>query len=199
MAIPNGTKFIGISKEVDLTERKSNYLNSLTEAYTFPDDFASNFPPSYLSYAGTMLNFGSSGTISFLGGYTADFGTIKAPLGQIGFVIVTEDCKVTSLGWQWCSGLSISTAAGANKTITFKISTATVGGDMTNAALWTDYFITTTVDTDDTPFPGFVEDVSALNIDLPAGSVVAVTALSSGTFSTSSTAEANVVITLESV
>jgi len=195
MAIPNGTRFIGISQEVDLTEKRSAYINSLTEPYTFPDDFNSS---SYLSYAGTMQNFGSSGTISFLGGYTADFGTIKAPLGQIGFVIVTEDCKVTSLGWQWCSGLSITTAAGANKTITFKISTATVGGDMTNAALWTDYFITTTIDTDDTPFPGFVEDVSALNIDLPAGSVVAVTALSSGTFSTSSTAEANVVITLES-
>ena len=195
MAIPNGTRFIGISQKVDLTERKSTFLNSLTEPYTFPDDFNSS---SYLSYAGTMQNFGSSGNISFLGGYTADFGTIKAPLGQIGFVIVTEDCKVTSLGWQWCSGLSISTAAGTNKTLTFKISTATVGGDMTNPALWTDYFITTTIDTDTAPYPGFVEDVSALNIDLPAGSVVAVTAISSGTFSTSNTAEANVVITLES-
>lgn len=194
MAIPNGTRFIGISQEVDLTERRSNYLNSLTEPYTFPDDFNAS---SYLSYAGTMQNLGFN-QLSPLGGYTADFGTIKAPLGQIGFVIVTEDCKVTSLGWQWCSPLSISTAAGTNKTLIFKISTATVGGDMTNPALWSDYYITTIVNTDDTPFPGFVEDVSALNIDLPAGSVVAVTAISSGTFSTSNTAEANVVITLES-
>jgi hypothetical protein len=37
MAIPNGTRFIGISQEVDLTERKSTFLNSLTEPYTIED------------------------------------------------------------------------------------------------------------------------------------------------------------------
>jgi len=37
MAIPNGTRFIGISQKVDLTERKSDYLNSLTEPYTIED------------------------------------------------------------------------------------------------------------------------------------------------------------------
>ena len=37
MAIPNKTRFIGISQEVDLTERKSNSLNKLTEAYTIED------------------------------------------------------------------------------------------------------------------------------------------------------------------
>ncbi len=37
MAIPNGTKFIGISQNVDLTERKSKFLNSLTEPYTIED------------------------------------------------------------------------------------------------------------------------------------------------------------------
>jgi len=195
MAIPNGTRFIGISQEVDLTERKSNYLNNLTEAYTFPDDFNAS---SYLSYAGTMLNFGSN-QLSPLGGYTADFGTIKSPLGQIGFVIVNQDCKVASLGWQWCANIQISTAAGSNKTLIFKISTATVGGNMCNPALWTDYYITTTIDTDTAPYPGFVEDVSALNINVPAGSVVAVTALSSAIFQNATTLEANVSITLESV
>jgi hypothetical protein len=37
MAIPNGTRFIGISQKVDLTERKSTFLNSLTEPYTIED------------------------------------------------------------------------------------------------------------------------------------------------------------------
>ena len=37
MAIPNGTRFIGISQEVDLKERKSNSLNNLTEPYTIED------------------------------------------------------------------------------------------------------------------------------------------------------------------
>lgn len=196
MAIPNGTRFIGISQEVDLTERKSNYLNSLTEAYTFPDDFNAS---SYLSYAGTMINFGSN-QLSPLGGDTADFGTIKdLTTEHIGFVIVSEDCKVSSLGWQWAANIGITTAAGANKTINFKISTAPVGGDMNNPALWTDYIISTSVDTDTAPYPGFVEDVSALNINVPAGSVVAVTAISSAPFDNDRTLEANVSITLESV
>jgi len=37
MTIPNGTKFIGISEKVDTTERKSKFLNSLTEPYTIED------------------------------------------------------------------------------------------------------------------------------------------------------------------
>jgi len=40
MAIPNGTRFIGISQKVDLTERKSTYLNSLTEPYTIEDIYS---------------------------------------------------------------------------------------------------------------------------------------------------------------
>ena len=196
MAIPNGTRFIGISQEVDLTERKSDYLNSLTEPYTFPDDFNLS-SSSYLSYAGTMTNFGGN-QLSALGGYTADFGTVKS-LGQVGFIIVSQDCKVASLGWQWCANIQIFTAAGTNKSIGFKISTATVGGNMNNPSLWTDYYITTIIDTDTAPYPGFVEDVSALNIELPAGSVVAVTAISSAPFDNSTSLEANVSITLESV
>jgi len=196
MAVPNGTRFIGISQEVDLTEKKSDYLNSLTQPYTFPDDFDLNVS-SYLSYAGTMTNFGGNQT-SALGGYTADFGAVKS-LNQVGFIIVSQDCKVASLGWQWCGNIQISTAAGTNKSIGFKISTATVGNNMNNPSLWTDYYITTMINTDDDPYPGFLEDVSALNIDLPAGSVVAVTALSSAPFDNSTSLEANVIITLESV
>ena len=196
MAIPNGTRFIGISQEVDLKERKSNSLNNLTEPYTFPDDFNAS---SYLSYAGTMLNFGSN-QLSPLGGDTADFGTIKdASNEHIGFVIVSEDCKVASLGWQWASIVSITAAAGANKTLTFKISTAPVGSNLNNVASWTDYLISTSVDTDTAPYPGFVEDVSALNISVPAGNVVTVTALSPASFDNDRLQEANVSITLQSV
>jgi len=196
MAIPNGTRFIGISQEVDLTERKSNSLNSLTQPYTFPDDFNAS---SYLSYAGTMLNFGSN-QLSPLGGDTADFGTVKdASNEHIGFVIVSEDCKVSSLGWQWASIVNITTAAGANKTLTFKISTAPVGSNLNNAASWTDYLISTSVDTDTAPYPGFVEDVTALNINVPAGNVVTVTALSPTPFDNDRLQEANVSITLQSV
>jgi len=38
--IPNGTRFIGISESVDLTERKSEFSNSQTEPYTIEDIIA---------------------------------------------------------------------------------------------------------------------------------------------------------------
>lgn len=195
MAIPNGTRFIGISQQVDLTERKSGYLNSLTQPYTFPDDF--NIP-SYMSYAGTMINFGST-PVSALGGDTADFGTIKsASDDHIGFVILSVPCRVVYAGWQWASSKSITDASGTNKTITFKLSSALLGNDMNDFASWTDYLMSTSIDTDDAPYPGFNEDVSGLNIELPAGSVITMTALSSPAFD-DVFEEANVSITLEPI
>ena len=39
--VPNGTKFLGISSEVDTKEKRSNQLNALTEHYTIEDIAAS--------------------------------------------------------------------------------------------------------------------------------------------------------------
>ena len=195
MAIPIGTKFHGVSGNVRTKNLGSNQSNSKRDVYTFPDDF--NLP-SYMSYAGTMVNFGST-PVSALGGDTADFGTIKSAADDhIGFVILSVPCRVVYAGWQWASSKSITDASGTNKTITFKLSSALLGNDMNNAASWTDYLMSTSIDTDDAPYPGFNEDVSGLNIELPAGSVITMTALSSPAFD-DVFEEANVSITLEPI
>ena len=45
MAIPSGTKFIGLAPDVDTTERRSKLINSRSEAYTIDDIAASALPP----------------------------------------------------------------------------------------------------------------------------------------------------------
>lgn len=196
MAIPNGTKFLGIDKSVDTTEKKSKQLNDLNGYYEFPDDF---YASSTMSFAGTMINFGST-QVSILGGDTADFGTIKSASDEhIGFVILSTPCKVVSAGWQWAASNTIDSAAGTNKTITFKISSALVNNNMMDVASWTDYLMTTSIDTNSSPYPGFVEDLSGLNIVLPAGSVVTITAITSAPFDIDRLQEANASITLQTL
>jgi hypothetical protein len=51
--IPSGTRFIGISQRADLTERKSEFQNSLTQPYTIEDIFSSNVETTYVVEGGT--------------------------------------------------------------------------------------------------------------------------------------------------
>jgi len=198
MAIPIGTKFHGVAPDVETKNLGSQQANSQRDVYTFPDDFKSL---SYLSFAGTMINMGSLTSASPLGGDTADFGTTKSTAGDhIGFVILSVPCKVVAAGWQWASNNAIGSAAGQGqvKTLSFKLSSAPLGVRMTDASNWTDYAMSTTVATDGAQYPGFTEDVSGLGIELPAGSVITITAITDIQFQDTGE-EANVSITLQPV
>ncbi len=197
MAIPIGTKFHGVAPDVETKNLGSQQSNAQRDVYTFPDDFKSL---SYLSFAGTMINMGSLATASPLGGDTADFGTTKSTAqDHIGFVILSVPCKVVSAGWQWASNNPIQNAAGQGsvKTLSFKLSSAPLGVKMTDASQWTDYPMSTTVPSNQL-YPGFTEDVSGLGIELPAGSVITITATTDTQFADTGE-EANVSITLQPV
>jgi hypothetical protein len=199
MAIPTGTKFHGVAPDVKTKNLGSQQANAQRDVYTFPDDFKL---PSYLSFAGTMINVGGSPTsASILGGDTADFGTTKSTSSDhIGFVIVTVPCKVISVGWKWASSVNFSTAAGQpEKELSFKLSKSTDLGNgnlVGDASVWQSYDLATRLDSDNWNYPGFIEDVSGLDIQLDAGNVITITAITNGTFSNSGE-EANVVITVQ--
>jgi hypothetical protein len=197
MAIPTGTKFHGVAPDVKTKNLGSQQANAQRDVYSFPDDFKI---PSYLSFAGTMTNVGTS-SISILGGDTADFGTTKATASQhIGFVIVTVPCKVISVGWKWASSVNFSSAAGQpEKELSFKLSKSEELGNgnlVSDAGVWQNYDLATRLDSDNWDYPGFIEDVSGLDIQLDAGDIITITAITNGSFSDSGE-EANVVITVQ--
>jgi hypothetical protein len=197
MAIPTGTKFHGVAPDVNTKNLGSQQANAQRDVYSFPDDFKI---PSYLSFAGTMTNVGTS-SISILGGDTADFGTTKSTASQhIGFVIVTVPCKVISVGWKWASSVNFSSAAGQpEKELSFKLSKSEELGNgnlVSDAGVWQNYDLATRLDSDNWDYPGFIEDVSGLDIQLDAGDIITITAITNGSFSDSGE-EANVVITVQ--
>lgn len=61
MAIPSGTKFIGLAPDVDTTERRSKLINSRSEAYTI-DDIAASALPSYVETNDTDRTLWCNGT-----------------------------------------------------------------------------------------------------------------------------------------
>jgi len=197
MAIPTGTKFHGVAPNVRTKNLGSQQANAQRDVYAFPDDFKI---PSYISFAGTMTNVGTSST-SILGGDTANFGTTKSTAADhIGFVIVTVPCKVISVGWKWASNVNFAIAAGQpEKELSFKLSKSVELGDgnlVNDPAVWQSYDLGTRLDSDNWDYPGFIEDVSGLDIQLDAGNIITITAITNGAFSNSGE-EANVVITLQ--
>tara|TARA_R100000773_G_scaffold19165_1_gene17275 strand:- start:27584 stop:28171 length:588 start_codon:yes stop_codon:yes gene_type:complete len=195
MAIPIGTKFHGVAPDVETENLGSKQANAQRNVYTFPADFS--LP---LAFAGTMVNVGGKTTnVGPLGGDSADFGAEKnAASDHIGFVIATFDMEVVSVGWQWASTVAIGTAAGnPAKTLTFKLSVADLGQNMVDASVWTDYSLSTTVDTSGPSYPGFTEDVST-SIKVNKGQAIAFTAVPSSQFA-NAFEEANVVLTMKKV
>ena len=110
--IPNGTRFIGIAPEVDLTERGSALLNKRTEPYTI-DDIR-----GYKVYTALLTQSGGSnilGTISgqpftigvtyliFNPGVGADFTNIGAPNNNIGTYFVATGTTPNSYGTGPCN------------------------------------------------------------------------------------------------
>jgi len=95
--IPNGTRFIGIAPEVDLTERGSALLNKRTEPYTIDDIRGYKVFTALLTqsgesdiltvYVGTdygpnQLTIGITYTIE--GNDTTDFTNVGAPNNEVG-------------------------------------------------------------------------------------------------------------------
>ena len=67
---------------------------------------------------------------------------------------------------------------------------------MDDASVWQNYDLGTRLDSDNWNYPGFIEDVSGLDIQLDAGNVITIAAITNATFANSGE-EANVVITVQ--
>jgi len=198
MAIPIGTKFHGVAPDVETENLGSKQANAQRNVYTFPTDF--NLP---LAFAGTMVNVGGLVTnVGPLGGDSADFGAEKASAGDhVGFVIATVDMEVLSVGWQWASKVEIADAAGGGggKSLSFKLSVADLGNNMTDPTNWTDYTLNTIVlaDPSASQFPGFIE-IPENTISVNKNQAIAFTAIPNQQFN-NAFEEANVVLTLKQV
>ena len=70
--IPGGTRFIGISESVNLTERKSSGLNAETQPYTM-DDITSTVRP-YKVFTALLTQNGGDGNDSVVGDQTINVG-----------------------------------------------------------------------------------------------------------------------------
>ena len=105
--IPNGTRFIGIAPEVDLTERGSALLNKRTEPYTI-DDIR-----GYKVFTALLTQSGESGGISISSGDLTigvtyfienndgsgfDFTNVGAPNNEIGTFFVATGTTPNSWG-----------------------------------------------------------------------------------------------------
>ena len=155
-------------------------LNSLRDVYTFPDDFVL----TQIAFQGTFLNFGQfGGGADILGGSSVDWGVDQATAGDhFPCLIVPFACKVIGVGCQWASVNDYQTARGAAD-ISFTISTALLGTNMTDAASWTNQATIATVwDGTSGSYPGFYETT---DIDIPAGTVLQLTGVPTAGFSDS--------------
>jgi len=163
MAIPNGTKFHGVAPQVPTQNRFQT--------------------PAVVMANGTYVNFGASGGgADILGGSSIDWGVEQNTAGDhFPFLIVPFEAKIKGFGAQWGSTTPYSTASGSS-TVTFNVFKADLGTVMTDAASWTQVgaFVTEWDQSSDSP--GFFEDATALNLDIPAGSVIQVTAIASSGF-----------------
>ena len=104
--IPNGTRFIGIAPEVDLTERGSALLNKRTEPYTI-DDIR-----GYKVFTALLTQSGGDDNISFNSGFLTigvtyliydsflgtDFTNVGAPNNNIGTYFVATGTTPANWG-----------------------------------------------------------------------------------------------------
>jgi len=181
MAIPNGTKCHGVAPQVPTQNRGSAQLNSLRDVYTFPDDFQT---PAVVMANGTYVNFGATGGgADILGGSSIDWGVEQNTAGDhFPFLVVPFEAKIKGFGAQWGSTLDYQTARGSS-TITFNVYKAELGTNMTDAASWTQVgAFVTEWDGSSGVAPGFFEDATTLNLDIPSGSAIQVTAVASSGF-----------------
>lgn len=84
--IPNGTRFIGISTDVDLTERRSKLINDMTEPFTI-EEIREGLSNSYKSYT-ALLNQDEFGNIIIVSTLENTLGTVSNISGTFGNIVI---------------------------------------------------------------------------------------------------------------
>ena len=129
---------------------------------------------------GTYVNFGASGGgADILGGSSVDWGVEQNTASDhFPFLIVPFKAKIKAIGIQWGSTIDYQTARGSS-TVTFKVSGADFGTDVTDANNWSNIGnLATEWDGTSGSHPGFLEEV-----DLPFDKdLIQVTAVASSGF-----------------
>ena len=208
------SEFKGKAKEILSVWRQQVWINNLyslpnssgaigdvmqltglqTASWVTPPEVKGTF-----SYSGTFVNVGKTGAgSSVIGGTTADFGTIKASSADhVGFIMAPRDMVINTFGFQWASKDSITSAAGSNKNLFFRLSTCPINNNPMDANNWSTNYGFQTLLTTDLPapqWPGFQEyPLNKLQI-ITAGTLVAVTLFTDANFSNTNE-EANCTLT----
>ena len=138
------------------------------------------------SFSGTFVNFGAAGgSADVLGGDTVNWGTELTTAGdQLGNLTIMSDCKIKAIAVKWSSTVGMTTVNN-NATVSFKFSKAANPNlNVTAANTWaTVGSIAKQWRTSDGDYPGFIEDVSSLNLTYEKGNLLAFTASTSTGFS----------------
>ena len=129
---------------------------------------------------GTYVNFGASGGgADILGGSSVDWGVEQNTASDhFPFLVVPFKAKIKAIGIQWGSTIDYQTARGSS-TVSFKVSGANFGTDVTDVTNWSDIgTLTTEWDGTSGSHPGFLEEV-----DFPFDTdLIQVTAVASSGF-----------------
>jgi hypothetical protein len=110
---------------------------------------------------GTYVNFGASGGgADILGGSSVDWGVEQnSSSDHFPFLVVPFKAKIKAIGIQWGSTIDYQTARGSS-TVTFKVSGADFGTDVTDVNNWSVIgTLTTELDGTSGASPGFLEEV----------------------------------------
>jgi len=185
-AIPTGTKFHGVASFVDTENKGSAQLNAQRDAYEFPADFKELVQ---ISYNGKIINLGAGSTAPF-NGDTVEWGGIQSPTSQTSAIIFPYAVKIESIYFKMAE---IITGASGDFNYVFNLySSGDLKADPNQAGTWTEIGSLTTelTNSDDNTAPGFVEDVSAQNIVLPANTMFAMAGIEVAGSIASSTSEA---------
>jgi len=139
-------------------------------------------PINTISANGTFENFGASGGgADILGGSSVDFGVPQnTAADQFPFYIIPTagGGTIKAIGIQWGSNVDYQTARGSS-TVTFNVSAAKLGTDVTDVNSWLLVgTLTTVLDGTSGSYPGFLEQV-----DFPLDrELIQVTAVASSGF-----------------
>ena len=185
-AIPTGTKFHGVASFVDTENKGSAQLNAQRDAYEFPADFKELVQ---ISYNGKIINLGAGSTAPF-NGDTVEWGGIQSPTSQTSAIIFPYAVKIESIYFKMAE---IITGASGDFNYVFELYTSgDLKADPNQAGTWTQFGALTTelTNADNNTAPGFVEDVSAQNLVIPANSMFAMAGIEVAGSIASSTSEA---------
>lgn len=193
MSIPTGTKFHGVAPSVPTANLGSASLNAKRDVYQFPEDFKDLVQ---ISYNGKIINLGAGNTAPF-NGDTVEWGGIQSPTTQTSAIIFPYEVKIQSIYFKMAE---IITGASGDFNYVFNLYTSgDLAADPNQAGTWTQLGALTTelTNADNNTAPGFVEDVSAQNLVIPAGSMFAVAGieLAGSIASTTSEAVVGIVVT----